>query len=147
MAHEHDVDHGRDRAAAPPATGPETAADANVAIPSRSRTPASISWMASAAPGTLPEPELEVEQGPQAELLEHDGVTGLGAEMSRDDAFNDGRRQPRGDEGRCATNEPVEHHGHTTGDRPDAGFDEGARRLGDVAGDGALGHDRLLFCS
>ena len=96
MADEDDLvgwrdDRHRDggECAATASTGPDTPADANVAISSRSRQAVASSVDREGSPGRLAEPEVEREDRLQAELAEGDRVSRLGRSV--------GGQQPRPD--------------------------------------------------
>ena len=87
----------------------DTPAASNVAMPASSSVAALIRG-GPVPPAPLPEPKVEVEQGLEPELLEHDGVARLGRSMAGDQprARRPGARR-RCDERRGAGDEPVEH--------------------------------------
>ena len=152
MADEHDLVHGDVPGPVAPSTRPGNGgrvegrhavaqSDGGVDQPDR-----------EGRSGPLAQPEIEVEQWPQAESLEHDRVTGFDAAVRGDHPDRGARCEPGREERRGARDEAVEDQGHTSGDgtEDDAGQcpdleptdrsedTDRVRRVGGVAGDRLL---------
>ena len=93
-------------------TGPDTAADSNVAIPSRTRDRGRDQAHGQRRPGPLAEPQVEVEQRREAEVLEDDRVARARWSGGRRSAA---ARRPAGGPRATSAAEPVMKPSSTTG--------------------------------
>ena len=77
---------------------------------------------------TLAQPQIKIEQGCEAEMLEGNRVPDFHRSMRGDQIVLDAGRQSGGDQRRGAGDESIEHHGHAAA----GGGQDGARQAADL---------------